>query len=471
MIVEHPSRHPGTRPPAKAGLRPMPPSGGGLETVIPFDYAATFELAGHAGNLLQGVINFSVDSLFVATAIGYGLESKSADTLTLINNPVDPGVPGQLTLNNFAVQPLIQGFRANSDYLQVLFSNVPGPEEPFVATKLKFSTDRVSLAAQNRTFQLVLSPPDYSFMFSMVDSGTGRELQDEPTHNLASLGINNGERPFRMLARPIYFMPRSTLRMQIEELTDDVTGTLFIVLYGYKIFNIGCPEIVPRTVHGSGICRTESIGAPDDRVIPFDYVTKFPLSGLPGNVVEDEVAINVEGGFVATAMGYGLSAGSLNVSLRQAAIQSGLITSSSTTIDLTTVPLNIFQPDALVDGVRISPEFLRFVIDSTGALSPSLPVSLLDQAFTRLNHPESVSFRYSILDGGTGRELQNKPLHNLAGLGIANGKRPFKHFVRPMIFLPRSTLRVTVEEGGGRGELFIVFQGYKILNAPATGRP
>ena len=32
-----------------------------------------------------------------------------------------------------------------------------------------------------------------------------------------------------------------------------------------------------------------------------------------------------------------------------------------------------------------------------------------------------------------------------------------------MTFLPRSTIRVQVEEAFGRGRLFLVFQGYKML--------
>jgi len=65
--------------------------------------------------------------------------------------------------------------------------------------------------------------------------------------------------------------------------------------------------------------------------------------------------------------------------------------------------------------------------------------------------------------------LQNLPINNIAGLGIANGKRPFKHLARPMVFQPRSTIRVTVEERFGRGTLFIVFQGFKVLGAGLAG--
>jgi len=48
-------------------------------------------------------------------------------------------------------------------------------------------------------------------------------------------------------------------------------------------------------------------------------------------------------------------------------------------------------------------------------------------------------------------------------LGIANGDRPFRSLAWPMHFLPRSTIRLRVEEVFGRGQLYIVFQGYKKL--------
>jgi hypothetical protein len=170
---------------------------------------------------------------------------------------------------------------------------------------------RQALPAELVTQQLlqqVKSPTDISFLFSIIDSGSGRELQDEPTHNLASLGKSNGERPFRLLAQPLSFLPRSTIRLQIIESSEGVRGTLFIVLYGYKMLGAaGCPEPIVRSLRGSPICPTEAIGNPSARVIPFDYVATLPLTGRPGNRVEEEISINVEGGFVATALGYGLA--------------------------------------------------------------------------------------------------------------------------------------------------------------------
>lgn len=79
-----------------------------------------------------------------------------------------------------------------------------------------------------------------------------------------------------------------------------------------------------------------------------------------------------------------------------------------------------------------------------------------------------MSFLYSFDMGSTGREYQSKPIHNIAGLGIANGDRPMRPFATPMVFEPRSSIRLQIEElSGPPGTLFIVLQGYKMLG---TGR-
>jgi hypothetical protein len=80
------------------------------------------------------------------------------------------------------------------------------------------------------------------FKYSIVDSGSGRELQNRPIHNIAGLGEPNGERPFRTLAKPMLFMPRSTIRIEVEEISEGETyvgAELFIVLHGYKMLGYG----------------------------------------------------------------------------------------------------------------------------------------------------------------------------------------------------------------------------------------
>jgi hypothetical protein len=86
-----------------------------------------------------------------------------------------------------------------------------------------------------------------------------------------------------------------------------------------------------------------------------------------------------------------------------------------------------------------------------------------------------IDFKYSIVDSGTGRELQNQPIHNIAGLGEATGERPFRPLAKPMLFMPRSTIRIEVQEISegplySNAELFIVLHGYKILGY-GTGQP
>lgn len=81
-----------------------------------------------------------------------------------------------------------------------------------------------------------------------------------------------------------------------------------------------------------------------------------------------------------------------------------------------------------------------------------------------------IDFKYSIVDSATGRELQNRPIHNIAGLGDATGERPFRALAKPMVFMPRSTIRFEIEEISEgaqyeQAELYIVLHGYKVLGA------
>jgi hypothetical protein len=421
---------------------------GGQGTVLAYDYAARFEIQGIPGNIVEDVINISNEGIFVAVAIGYGFEEDRSQELQVTVGSTFK--PRDVKLTDIPTDALITGFRTNPRAARVLSFDQELPST-FAATLL----------------ERVKSPEEISFLFSIVDSASGRELQDEPTHNLASLGTSNGERPFRPLAQPMTFMPRSTIRLQIIERSEGVKGSLFIVLYGYKVIGASnCPEGVMRQLRGSPPCPVETIGSPSDRVVPFDYVARLELSGQPENFVETEVPINVEGGFVATAIGYALEAEPSDVSVT---IPPNIIDAAQKTFKLSQLPLGSLPEDVLRDGMRIRANFLRVAVNSGGDLSDTIRTALANKIFERLNRPEDVSFRYAIFDTGTGRDLQNQPIHNIAGLGIANGDRPFKKLARPMIFRPRSTIRVTVQERFGRGTLYLVFQGYKVLVSATAG--
>jgi len=477
--------------------------------VIPYDYGATFDITGRPGNVGQDVINISAEGAFVAVAVGYGFEEDRGRALQLSpipqqgdNLPAGSVLPGDITLGELPGNALITGFRINPRFEPHLFGTSGFDQNGSRAARSerRFSDQPLpaGVLATESVFQRIKSHSEISFLLSVLDSGSGRELQDEPTHNLASLGKSDGERPFRLLAQPITFNPRSTIRLQIIERSQGVSGKLFIVFYGYKLLGTSaCPEPVGRSLSGPAACPIETIGSPSARVIPFDYVARLELTGRRQNVVETETTINVEGGFVASSVAYGLLVEEIEVPIQWARATevkntaprgasatpfSGLIqqlaksrqdwlkdpvANALPSMNLADLPLRLLPTSALTDGIRIKPDHVRIAFENNGRLASDLPVTWLDEIFERLNTPEDVSFRYSIYDSGRGRDLQNQPLHNVAGLGIANGNRPFKKLARSMVFLPRSTIRVRVEEVFGRGTLFIVFHGFKFLATSA----
>jgi hypothetical protein len=445
--------------------------GSSSETVMPFDHAASFELKGIPGNIVQDVINISSDGTFVAVAIGYGFEEDRARSAELLFPPIANFKAEDIKLTQIPIAGLIEGFRFNPRFERLIFNDLqPGAGGRRLSTERErtFSTIGIASDHSKSIIERLKPAEEISFLFSILDSGTGRELQDEPIHNLASLGNSNGSRPFRMLAQPLTFQPRSTIRLQIVERSEGIQGTLFIVLYGYK--TVGAATL-PQPIAAPSI---HTPAGQSSRVIPFDYVASFQLTGSPGNQLEEEIPINVEGGFVATSIGYGLGVDTLDVKLKEdkATIIDPLNdpTGKRKQIILSKLELKDFSTNALQGGIRVRPSFIRIALENGTLTNEAKPLDLANRVFEQLNSPEDVSFRYSIFDSGTGRELQNQPINNIAGLGIANGDRPFKKLARPMLFLPRSTIRVNVEERFGRGNLFIVFQGYKRLGSAAGGQ-
>ena len=86
----------------------MPSPGSSPASIIPYDYAATFRLRGIPGNIVEDVINISVESVFVATAIGYGFEEERG-------RPIAVFIPtegfGNIPLEDIPPEALITGFR------------------------------------------------------------------------------------------------------------------------------------------------------------------------------------------------------------------------------------------------------------------------------------------------------------------------------------------------------------------------
>jgi len=443
--------------------------------VIPYDYVADFNLRGDPGNLLQDVINISVEGVFVAVSIGYGLNEERGEPLSLLTGngriPESPEKLDDLTLDNIPPDILIEGFRINPEFSAAAVTVQNGQ----VRLNGNLPLDVDPVLKQTKVLQRLKQTENFSFLLSIVDTASGRELQNEPVHSVATLGRADGRRPFKTLPQPMVFMPRSTIRLQVEERTAGVKGQLTITLHGYKVLGVaGQLEDTVRTLgefdplkkipvydHETGDYRTlgEALqrDIPTSKLVPFDYVSTLDLLGKPDNVVADEVPINVDGGYVTTALGYSLDVSNTEIRIERAV-------SEKTPGDLRSITLKDIKPaQALLDGIRIHPLRVRFAFTSDGRLSQVDDEAMAGRMLQSMNLPEAVRFLYTIADSGTGRDLQNRPIFNVAGLGIANGDRPFRILHKPMMFLPRSTIRVQVREVFGRGRLFLVFQGYKIL--------
>jgi hypothetical protein len=209
------------------------------------------------------------------------------------------------------------------------------------------------------------------------------------------------------------------------------------------------------------------------KTIPFDYVFQFALQGSPTNKVQDVVEISAEGVFVALSVGYSLALDERRTPRRFGpALSEGAILEAvpdnrplaDVTLGEVAAGLEKIGAD-LTRGFRLNPDAANLF--ASGLPLSSIAQGSLDQVFELGSvAAEEVSFLYSIDAGATGREYQNKAIHNIAGLGIANGDRPFRPFAKPIMFEPRSFIRIQIEEiSGPPGALFIVLQGYKMLGA------
>jgi len=232
---------------------------------IPFDYAFRYTLTGRPDNVLNSIVTVSIEATFTAVSIGYGVV-PTVDTIVFgpqFNSP------SERTLNNLTLGEIVNGLAPKLTGTSTLLRNESGPEavlkngiklNPELAELLLATRDRqfrvenvigrglfVNDDIAERLFQVVASPSDLiQFKYAIFDEGSGREFQSEPILNIAGLGSANGERPFRHFAQPIIFRPRSTIRMEVTEVSD-FKGELHVSLHGYKV--LGDQQ------NGSGITR------------------------------------------------------------------------------------------------------------------------------------------------------------------------------------------------------------------------
>ncbi len=123
---------------------------------------------------------------------------------------------------------------------------------------------------------------------------------------------------------------------------------------------------------------------------------------------------------------------------------------------------------ALLGGIRLNPDVARFLLMASP--DEQLAPGQLDRLFETVSAPpERIQFLYALSDQGTGREFQSAPMLNVAGLGGADGRRPFRAFAQPITFQPRTTIRIDVtEQTEARAALHIALHGYKALGGAGT---
>jgi hypothetical protein len=229
----------------------------------------------------------------------------------------------------------------------------------------------------------------------------------------------------------------------------------------------GNPNDSRRTAMRSGFSAADTQpsagGTLTTKEIPYDYVAKFKLQGKPGNRVQDVINISVEGGFVAVAIGYSFIP-TLPVTLPLPAI---VVPRSDDAVPPTTTTLVEIIASTIAGALTLGGADQKQTVGQLATIiQPFVDSRILSHCL--LTRVCGIEFKYSIVDSGTGRELQNQPIHNIAGLGESTGERPFRPFAKPMLFLPRSTIRIEVEEISAGpiytgAELFIVLHGYKML--------
>jgi hypothetical protein len=233
---------------------------------IPFDYAFRFdgpnnELKGQPGLVHNSTVDISIEAAFTAVSIGYGVVPTV--------QPIEFGIPPPAFIifgTQFLPQSLDEVISALAKRLEEDVKLPGGRIGPRTAAVLRDGirlnpefAEEILLASSGgspsseileRAFQAVAAPPErIAFKYALFDHGSGREFQSEPILNIAGLGSSDGKRPFRYFARPIEFAPRSTIRLQITEVSA-FQGELHVALHGYKTLGTPGTPTAPGRARG-----------------------------------------------------------------------------------------------------------------------------------------------------------------------------------------------------------------------------
>jgi hypothetical protein len=240
--------------------------------------------------------------------------------------------------------------------------------------------------------------------------------------------------------------------------------------------------MTPEARRFSNNYSTVSRSNSETRGIPFDYAFRYELQGKPGNVINSIITVSIEATFTAVSIGYGVipkvqpiffgpetagdTEGTNFTQIRLGQIIRGLdreLTETTRTLNRETGAEAVFK-----NGFKLNPAVAEFALQQEGDVR--LQDDVLKKLFQVIGSPsELIQFKYALFDEGSGREFQSEPILNIAGLGSAGGERPFRYFAQPIVFRPRSTIRMEVTEVSDfKGELHVSLHGYKVLGGSNT---
>jgi hypothetical protein len=214
------------------------------------------------------------------------------------------------------------------------------------------------------------------------------------------------------------------------------------------------------------------------RTIPFDYSFQYDLEGH-GSGGKKSVDVSVEGAFTAVSIGYGVIPRIQSIefgpdlkefppgsSLGDIPLSAVMRAADRVFSNLPELARGRPASDSvLLQGIRLNPALAPLALQQ-GPLSDRVRSRLFRLASSSTSE---IQFLYALADEGTGRAFQSEPILNTAGLGISNGDRPFRYFVPPITFAPRSKISLEITEVSNFvGKLHVSLQGYKVLGAAET---
>jgi hypothetical protein len=434
------------------------PSVTSLTKTIPFDYVFEFKLKGKDPNSqdvvkLQDVVEISMQGVFVAASLGY--------SFVLDESKVPRGFPpviNQSTVSSVPLGVLIQpqGTGRSFELGGLLIAGKPNIN----ATVLRM-TDRCAKAVRQFDASKITFinadeavPEGSTDLFPIAEDGNlVLEFGDS---QVLPIGLNFRiwDRTNDLVSEPL---PAANFAVGPDPVSKrmPVAGAEKVFIYGESASEVRV-SLVSRT-DGAQIPLTNSSGGTTFKLDP--NTSWGPRIGI--------VEVNLSNSGVEVLNGGDLI-------LIQETEPAGITHSIFPVPNprLSNISLDSIAKGLATTGAGLSTRF-RLSPRAAALLSADPPIgqvsrSILENAFEPAAGPEDISFLYSIDIVSSGRELQNKPIHNIAGLGIANGDRPFRPFARPIAFEPRSVIRIQIEELSTLpGTLYIVLQGYKTLG---TGR-